>query len=491
MFKCIWRARGKSGELSVSSFETVMSQCPLICAIHSVVLWLKMMRRCRVLLLATFALVLLAGAPASAVFVGQGELPDSVLAENMVDLVRDASVQVNLLVDSVYVDDDVLQKIADAGLMVQLEENVSLYDQGMVLLGDAEVAIENADYDYALISAREALHVFRQVFKSVNSILLESGLRTGHEYDASNLLDAVGRTLERIARLREILPSNATDQFALLDEAEALLNLANSESLISEGQSSVVAVNLSQAKDLVDQVFQYLKVLAEESNTVRICGYLGEMGQVRERFRERFRYAEDQGMDMGSVFQSLGFQNETEFMNAFQNMIQTSQGDIDDFTAVMSDLEALGQMVQQMNQTLTQEMNRYQEQHGQGGYGNGAGSGGSETGSGSTDIGNGYGYGNVTSGNGVGSGLGGAAESGGAGSMSGSGAGNSSSEVGSGIGGAGVGGVESSGGVISGSGSNGNTSGTVDGNSYQGSGYSGAESGSPSGGSGGGAGGRG
>ncbi len=379
-----------------------------------------MLKKSRVLSLAAFAVILITMVPASALFVGQGQISVNLMAENIVELGQKANAQVKSLIDSVYADDDALQKIADADLAVQLEGNVSLCNQGEVLLTEAKTAFENSDYNAAIISAREALQTLRQVFKSINWILVDAGLKTGYEVDASGLLDAASRTLDRIARLRELLPSDATDQIALLDQAEVLLSLTDFENLIREGQTSVAADKVRRANELVSQVYQYLKLQAEEFNTVRICGYLGEMEQARERLRERFRYAGSLGLNVDGIVESFGYHNETEFMDALQNLTQNAQGEMGNFAAVMNDLEALGQMVQNMNQTLTQEMNRYQMQHGSGGNGSGGSGSGSQspgtgmgeggTGSGgagtsgaaTTDGGNGY-MGPGTSGTGSGS----------------------------------------------------------------------------------------
>jgi hypothetical protein len=401
-----------------------------------------MLKKSRVWLLATFVIVLVTMAPASALFAGQAQTPENLVAENIVDLAQKANMQVKNLIDSVYADDEALQKITDANLIVQLEGNASLYNHGVALLTNAEAALENKDYNASISSAREALQTFRQVFKSINWILVDAGLKTGQGIDATSLLDAANRTLNKIAHLREFLPSNATDQIALLDQAQTLLNLADLENLIVEGKASVVADNLKQANGLISQVYQYLKIQAEKSNTVRISGYLGEMEQARERLRERFRYAGSLGLNVDGVFESLGYHNETEFMNALQNMTQNAQGEIGDITAVMKVLEALGQMVQQMNQTLTQEMNRYQAQHGSDGMGSGSGNGSQSPGtnSGSATSGSGYGSGSAgTSGSGISSGASGNTESGTGPSGYGSGAGTTSPGTGTADSGTGTG----------------------------------------------------
>ena len=93
--------------------------------------------------------------------------------------------------------------------------------------------------------------------------------------------------------------------------------------MILEGKLSTVADNLSQANQLITQVYQYLKFEAELSNTDRIYGYLQGTTQTRERFRERFGQANAEGVDVTAVLNSLGYQNEEEFMQALQNMTQS------------------------------------------------------------------------------------------------------------------------------------------------------------------------
>ena len=392
-----------------------------------------MFKKSRVWPLVTFAIVLVTLAPASAIFAGQGQTPKNLMVKNIIDVAQNANLQAKNLIDSVYSDEEAIQKITDSNLLAQLTGNISLYNQGVVLLNEAQAALENTEYEATMSKAREALQTFRQVIKSINWILVDAGLKTGQEIDSSSLLDAASRTLDRITRLRELLPSDATEPLALLDQAEVLLNLAGLENLILEGKTSDADNTLRQANELVNQVYQYLKLRAEESNAGRIYGYLQEMEQARERLRERFRYAGSLGMNMDEVFQSLGFNNETEFMNALQNMTQQAQGEMGNFSTVIGDLEALGQMVQQMNQTLTQEMNRHQMQHGSDGSGSGSQSPGTsgnlESGMGTPGYGSGAGTtspgtGTTSGGNGYmnpETGIGSSAPSGTSGSDSGSG----------------------------------------------------------------------
>lgn len=431
-------------ELSVSGLETIVSQCPLIWTLHIVLVGIRMGKKSRVFLLAIFAIALITIAPASALFAGQNQ-PLDLTAKKIVEIAEAAEGQVKNLIDTIYADEEALQKITEADLMDNLEHNVALHEEGVEWLNLAEQAYENADYNQAVVDAKEALRTFRQVFKSINLILQDAGLKTDQQLDAVSLVEAINRALNKIAKLREILPSDAIDQIIMLDQAEALLNIEEAQNLILEGKLGDLQDRLIQANQLITQVYQYLKFEAEECNTDRIYGYLQGAAQSRERIRERFGAANTEGVDVTSVLNSLGYQNEEEFMQALQNNIQNAQGEIGNLDSVIQELNAINEAIQQMDQTLTQEMNRHRQQ-GQNGNGNNeAGSGdtgtsgfengagnNAETGTGSnTESGAGFNNsGSGTTGNGSGSDNSGT--SGGSGYGSGAGTGGSSSGSGSG-----------------------------------------------------------
>ena len=324
-------------------------------------------------MLAILMSVIMTAAPASAILYGQGQI-QATPAEELVELADRAEQQVKNLIDLVYANETALQKIEDVGLLDELESNVTLYGEGVGNLTVAHDALESADYEAAVDYATEALSVFREVFRSIHIILEDAGLQKGHIVDNQGLLEAITRQLQRIDRLREILPEDAPDEIKqLLDDAEALLDIDAARALLLEGKETEVISNLQEAKQLISQVYLYLKEQAEESNSWRIGDYCE---RARERIRERFRYGNQTGIDFSAVLESLGYQSENQFMETLENMIQTAQGKAGDFKNALQDLEAIGQMVQEMDQALTQEMHRYQGGNGQGGGDDGSGSGG-------------------------------------------------------------------------------------------------------------------
>jgi hypothetical protein len=343
-----------------------------------------MMNKRQIVALAMLVSVIMAVAPASAIFAGQAQV-QATPAEELVELADKAEQQVKNLIDLVYANDTALQMIEDAGLLDALEGNVTLYNQGVGNLTQAHDALEIEDYESAVDYATEAMSIFREVFSSIHVILDEAGVQKGHLADNQGLLEAVTRTLERAEFLRQILPENATEALQLLNQAETYLDIDSAKALLLEGKTSDVVSNLNQANQLIAQVYQYLKEQGEDSDVWRIYNYCE---RSQERIRERFRYGSDNGINFTGALESQGYHSENEFMETLQNMIQTAQGKAGNIQDAMQDLEAIGQMVQEMDQALTQEINRYQNQHGMGGSGYGSGGGGSGSGSGSGIGGN-------------------------------------------------------------------------------------------------------
>jgi methyl-accepting chemotaxis protein len=342
----------------------------------NVLVVIRMMNKKKLVALTMLVSVIMAAAPVSAIFAGQGQIQASP-AEELVAVADRAEQQVKNLIDLVYANETALQKIEDVGLLGALDGNVTLYNEGVGNLTAAHDALEIADYEGAVDYATEALSVFREVFSSIHVILEAAGIQKGHLVDNQGLLEAMTRQLQRIERLREILPEDAPDEIKqLLDDAEALLDIDAARALLLEGKATEVISTLQEAKELISQVYDYLKEQAEGLNAWRIDGYCE---RVRERIRERFGNGNQSGIDFTDVLGTLGYQSENQFMETLENMIQTAKGKTGDFKNALQELDAIGQMVQEMDQALTQKMNQHM---------NGSGSG-----SGNGNIGSGYGRG--------------------------------------------------------------------------------------------------
>ncbi len=333
----------------------------------NVLVVIKMMSKRQLAVLAMLMSVLMMAAPVSAMF-GQGQV-QATSAEQIVEVVDRAEKQVKNLIDLVYANETTLDMIEDVGLLDELTGNVTVYDEGVERAIAAQDALDLEDYEGAVDYATEALSIFREVFSSIHLILEDAGLEKGQLVDNQGLSEAITRQLERIDRLRDLLPDEAPEKIIqLLDDAEALLDVEAARALLLEGKATQVRGTLQEAKELTSQVYDYLKQQAEGLNAWRIDGYCE---RVRERIRERFRNGNQLGIDFTDVLESLGYQNENQFMETLENMIQTAKGNKANFQNAMEDLHEIGQMVQEMDQAMTQKMNQYMNGYGAGGEGNG------------------------------------------------------------------------------------------------------------------------
>ena len=344
-----------------------------------------MLKKTKVAAIAILASIILATTPA--MLLAQGQIQTSP-AQQIVTIAERAAQQVQNLIDMINANEDALAQIDTVGLTDEFDANVTLYEiDGLKNLADAQEALTNSKYEDAVDSAVEALSIFREVYSSIHVIMKAADLQRDDLIENQGLLEAITREQQRIDRLREILPVDAPqDIYNTLDATTGLLNEA--KTLLLDGDVDAAKSTLLKAKENISEVYNYLKEQAVDSNTWRLYNYCE---QAQERIRERFRYGQDQGVDLTSVLQSYGYQTESQFIEALQNRAQTAQGE-QDFNIALQDCEAVSQMVQQMEQSLNQEIGRHQAQNGPGGSdSSGSGLGGSGSGSGKGGSGSGYG----------------------------------------------------------------------------------------------------
>jgi len=334
-----------------------------------------MLKKTKVTAIALLVSVLLLATPLMLV---QGQTLTSPAAK-VVWLAEKADQHVQNLIDLINADDYALTKIADAGLTEDFEAAVELYEtDGWANLEAAQEALADSDYETASDYAVEALSVFREVYSSIHVIMIAADLDRDDLLENQGLLEAIARELQRIDRLKEILPEDVPEGIlGLLDDAAGLLSEART--LLLAGDVDAAKSAFLDAKDVISEVYVYLKEQAVDYNTWRLYNYCE---QARERIRERFRYGRNEGVDFSGVLGSFGYLSEEQFMDAFQNWAQNVQGE-QNFEDALRDCRELSQRVQQMEQALNNEIGRHQAQHGNGGSGSGSGSGYGGSGSGS------------------------------------------------------------------------------------------------------------
>ncbi len=338
---------------------------------------MKMMKTSRIAIALILVGLVAIAAPASAVMFN-GQSP-SVRAERVVELANRAEQRVQDLIDLVYLNTTAIE---DAGLIDELDGNLTLFGEGVANVTAAESALEDEDYEGAIANATQALRNFTEVFRSIHIILRDSGVGRGDIVDGQGLLVAMRRALDRIERLRELLPENATDALELLDEAESYLDIEEAGQWLLEGRVSETAHNLTQANQLISQAHQLLKDYARRLNAWRIGNYLRGIYRTRERIRVKFWAAHAEGVNVTAVLESLGYQNWTEFVETIQNMTDNAEGKVNDLRDVIRDLREISRTMLEMERALTREIWRHRHGFGNGnngngnGYGNGNGQGG-------------------------------------------------------------------------------------------------------------------
>ena len=310
--------------------------------------------------------------------------------ENMVILAEQAGNRIQSIVTAVCADDNATAKIQNASLSQQFEGNVTLYqNDGLEKLADAKEALSKSNYELASDNALNALAVFREVYGSLQEILQTAGLQETALINNQGLMDAINREILRLSIIQN-LPSNASQE--ILDQFET----AKNKEALQDGKFEEAQTLYLEAKQKITQIYQFLKTQAEESNTWRLSGYCE---RVQQRIQERFRYGSQNGIDFTETLHSLGYQSESQFMQALQNKIQNAQSQ-SDIKKAIDECLSIDHMVQQMEQALNQKINSQQGPNSSNGNGTTSGpdNGAGATGGNSTNSGNnsdsGFGGGN-------------------------------------------------------------------------------------------------
>ena len=302
-------------------------------------------------------------APASA-FIGSQNIETK--AETMYEIACNAQETVNAIIARIEAD-ETISALLDESDWDEINEQVALAN------GDGAIALNVAndylypsdpdsepDYEAAIESAREALTIFRDSLRSIHVILFEAGVEIGELADPQALQEAIDRSQDRIDELEDLLQDS--DLLAMLTEAQGLLDEA--QTYLDSENLDAAKESLQEANRLISQVCQDLREIAQELNPQRITNYCEGAFRHRETFRERFGQAENEGFDVNGFLEQYGYQNEEDFMARFQEMIQNAQN-AEDIEDVLDDLEAIGQLIRQMDQSLTQEMSHHRAQYGQ------------------------------------------------------------------------------------------------------------------------------
>ena len=350
------------------------------------------MKRSKLALVAILLAIVVMAAPASAFIMSQDT---ETKAERMVDIAYGAQETIMGIVTRVENNATAYDLLLASDLDELFYGNVSLCvadqtvingtavnadGEGWALLVAADASLSAGEYEDSIEGARDALEIFRDVLRSINGILVDAGIESSQILDSQLLQEAIDRSRDRIEQLQdlladEVLLGNLTDVQDFLDQAQTALD---------SGELEDAKDALMEANSIISYVCQQLRIIAQGLNPGRITSYFAHARQYKEKFQERFGNAWNEDIDVNALLQRLGYEDEEDFMQQLQQMLDNAQGK-QDIKDVIKDLKDLGQMIKKMDSALTQEFGNHGNGNGQGQSlpGNGKGTGNMGGGNGS------------------------------------------------------------------------------------------------------------
>lgn len=178
-------------------------------------------------------------------------------------------------------------KVAEKLDQTKIDEVKAKFNLGVEKLDNAKDNLLNENLEYAIGNATEAFQIFREVFKALHSMLGEAGYGLGDVINASGLITAMDRALQRIERLREIIPEDSQEINKLLNEAEGYLNIEKAIKLLSQGKINETAHRLAEANKLIAQAHKLLKNKAQQLNVKRLKSFINAIENFYKRLERK------------------------------------------------------------------------------------------------------------------------------------------------------------------------------------------------------------
>jgi hypothetical protein len=280
-------------------------------------------------------------------------------AQRMVTIAENAATAVNELILTVQDNLDFLEKIQTAGLTDDFGNATLDYELAVEYVDKANMALDDLEYDQAIQNATQALTNLRQVYITIRGILAQAEVQITPIVDPESIEEAIQRTTERIQTLQDLI-SETNPIYQNLTNAQELLTSAQDTLLDDPEQAKEY---LREANIVVTEVIQELRQVARELTRSRIEGYLEIARQYRSRIRERWQQAQSEGFSLESLFQRFGFENDEEFTQRFQEMIENAK-DSEDLQQALGGLKEIGETLRNMANQFEERWSDYRAQHG-------------------------------------------------------------------------------------------------------------------------------
>jgi len=280
--------------------------------------------------------------------------------------------RIEMYIENIYSNEELIENLTAAGLIDDLEGNVTLFEDARALLQSASEAIESNDYEDAIDMITEAMKIFKEVFIALHEILEDYAAPVRKQMIAQGLIVAMQRALERIDRIKTLAPEENEEVMELLEEAEQLLDIEAAKKMLADGNVTDVAHNLAEANKLIGQAYQLLKREAAKRIWARVKLYIGGLMKAYQRIKIKMAIARIMGVNVSAILEDLGYRNETEFKESLLNITTTLRSKAKEIRNALFELHKISQAFWRMNRALTRHA--YQHQLGNGEVGGKQGS---------------------------------------------------------------------------------------------------------------------
>jgi len=170
-----------------------------------------------------------------------------------------------------------------------------------------ELGKEEPDYGSAISLAKEAMSIFREVYKQLDS---DAKVQSGMEDQSEGLIEAMSRALIRIDRINGTVYGSEfwSEINKILLAAQDYLDVEEAQNWLDEGRVNETAWNLTQANKLMGLAHSLLKKGGQELKVKRIEQYL----DILEKFCDRLQQlAEKAGPEAEDLLDQLNYVNQT------------------------------------------------------------------------------------------------------------------------------------------------------------------------------------
>lgn len=302
-------------------------------------------------------------APASAYFSSQNL---ETKAEKMVEIAENALERVMEVVETTQANTTIMDLIVAAELDDEFYGNFSLCVEAGTIVNETAVtvngtgwealnaskeallvAVDPADFETVIEQAQEASEIFRDVLKAINEILINVGVEPCPTCDAEGIEEAIERSEERIFELKDLLADE--ELLAILEQAQG--NLTDARNALPDVEAA--REYLQAANQLISDVCQDLKTIAQNLNPGRIRSYIARAFKNNERVQQKFRNKFGNQEDINQFLQGLGYDDEEDFWAHFDQLIRSAEN-ANTVKEAAKALQDLGKMVKNTDNSLNQ-----------------------------------------------------------------------------------------------------------------------------------------